>query len=67
MIKGGAFIMATYKIIAANTKHFKSLLKDYSETMHIVTYPINNCLAELEDDNDFVILLNGAKMPPAYL
>ena len=59
--------MAVYKVIAADTKHFKSLFKDYRENMRCVTAPINNTIAELEDDNEFVILLNGATVPPAYL
>lgn len=59
--------MARYKVIAADTKHFKSLLKDYSKYMKVVTAPINDCIAELEDQNDFLILLNGQKVPEVYL
>lgn len=59
--------MARYKVIAADTKHFKSLFNDYRKDMRCVTAPINNTLAELEDDNDFLILLNGETVPPAYI
>lgn len=59
--------MARYKVIAANTDHFISLFEDYRKDMHCVTAPINNTLAEFEDENDFLILLNGEKVPPVYL
>ena len=59
--------MAKYKIIAADTKHFLSLYADYKKDMRVVTPPINNCIAELEDTNDFVAIYNAEKTPPAYL
>ena len=55
--------MAKYKIIAADTEQFKSLFSDYKKIMRVVTVPHNNTLAELEDTEDFLTIINGAKAP----
>lgn len=59
--------MRRYKVIAANTKHFRSLFNEYRKTMRIVTAPIHDSIAELEDDESFITLYNAENTPPAYL
>ena len=59
--------MAKYTIIAADTKHFLSLYADYKKDMRVITPAINNCIVELENDNDFVTIYNGELTPPEYL
>lgn len=59
--------MKRYKIIAANTKHFKSLFNEYRKTMRVITAPTQDSIAELESDTEFIALYNAEKTPPAYL
>ena len=59
--------MRRYKVIAANTKHFRSLYNDYKKTMRVVTAPINDSIAEFETETEFLTLYNAEKTPPAYL
>jgi hypothetical protein len=61
--------MAVYKVIAADTKHFKSLLNDYKKDLALITYTGRNIIAELEDikTGDIVALYNAELTPPAYL
>ena len=59
--------MRRYKVIAANTKHFRSLYNDYKKTMRVVTAPTQDSIAELESDTEFIALYNAEKTPPAYL
>ena len=59
--------MKIYKIIAADTKHFKSLYNDYKKTMRVVTPPIHDSIAEFENETDFITIYNAEKTPPAYL
>lgn len=54
--------MKIFKILAENKKHYKSLIKDYRQTMNIITYtPI---ITELEtiDGAEFVAIYNRDKM-----
>lgn len=47
--------MRKFRIIAANKKHFDSLIKDYrADGYMIVTY--GHRLAELEKDDTFIII-----------
>lgn len=47
--------MKKYRILAANKKHFDSLIKDYrSEGYMLITYGYT--LAELEKGDEFVII-----------
>lgn len=59
--------MKRYKIIAANTKHFRSLYNEYKKAMRVITAPIHDSIAELESDGEFIALYNAEKTPPAYL
>lgn len=59
--------MKRYKVIAANTKHFRSLYNEYKKTMRVITAPIHDSIAELESDGEFIALYNAEKTPPAYL
>jgi len=59
--------MKKYKVIAAGTQHFLSLYNDYKKYMRVVTPPIQETIAELESDNEFVTLLNGETVPDVYL
>lgn len=59
--------MRRYKIIAADTKHFRSLYNEYKKTMRVITAPIHDSIAELESDSEFIALYNAEKTPPAYL
>lgn len=47
--------MKQYKIIAANKKHFDSLIKDYrNDGYMLITY--GYFLAELEKDDSFIVI-----------
>lgn len=54
--------MSFYKILAADTKHYKSLIKDYRKDFNIITY--GDTLTELEDleEKDIIVIYNGAKI-----
>ena len=47
--------MRTYKITAANKKHFESLIKDYRNAGFMII-TLGNRLAELETADEFVII-----------
>lgn len=59
--------MRLYKVIAADTKHFRSLYNEYRKKMRVVTAPTQDSIAELESDTEFIALYNAEKTPPAYL
>lgn len=59
--------MKRYKIIAADTKHFRSLFNEYRKTMRVITAPTHDSIAELESGAEFIALYNAEKTPPAYL
>ena len=59
--------MKYYKIIAADTRHFRSLCNDYRKIMRIITAPIHDSIAEFENDSEFITLYNAEKTPIAYL
>ena len=59
--------MKRYKIIAADTKHFRSLFNEYRKTMRVITAPTQDSIAELESDTEFIALYNAEKTPQAYL
>ena len=51
----GENTMRKYHIIAANKKHFNSLIKDY-RTAGFMIVTLGGRLAELENENEFIVI-----------
>lgn len=59
--------MKYFKILAADTNHYKSLIRDYRKDMNIITY--TETLTELEDieQKEMVVIYNRSKLNKAEL